>query len=80
MKKLLLVAALGVAGFTSAQKIRAHGCNAKGCSYTYASTCSTFTGFTTPKALTLEQALVIANDINQTDCETPVREVTISHD
>lgn len=80
MKKLLLLAAIGVAGFANAQKIRSHGCTSRGCSYIYASTCTTFTSFTVTQELTLSAALVIANQINQEDCGTPVKEVTISND
>ena len=78
MKKLLLLAAVGFAGLMSAQKIKTRGCDTKGCTYVYASTCSTYTYFVVDKELTLTAALVIANQINMRDCETPVKEVTIS--
>ena len=78
MRKLFLVAALGVAGLMSAQKIKTIECKPKGCTYVYASTCSTITHFSVVKELTLSAALIIANDINLRDCKVPVKEVTIT--
>ncbi|QQV02934.1 MULTISPECIES: hypothetical protein [Chryseobacterium] len=77
MKKMLLLAMIGFAGLMSAQKIKSNGCSSRGCNYTYASTCSTFTNFTVSQPLTIEAALAIANEFNQEDCGKPVKEVTI---
>ncbi len=77
MKKLFFVAALGVAGLMSAQKMKGE-CGSRGCVYVYASTCNTYHYFTTSKELTLSAALVVANQFNVRECGTRVKELTIT--
>lgn len=79
MRKLLLVAALGVAGMGSmtAQTIQSNGCDLLGCSYTYTSTCGTTTNFTSLGGeMTLNESLIMANIYNTRDCGSSVRSVT----